>query len=73
MCKLENDSGRSRPNVSLTETGAFEQQGFSCGFGKRVGKAVSEIELSRMSTAFAKVAVGIARYSGLTLGYRLDD
>ena len=46
----------------------FEQQRFTSFFRKRIGKAVAEIELGRMSTAFPEIPVGVSR--NLRLNFR---
>ena len=46
-----------RPDVGVRELVAFEQQRFTCGLCKRIGKAIAEIQLGGMTAAFAEISI----------------
>jgi hypothetical protein len=51
---------------------SFEQKRLSFGFRKRIGEAVSKIQLGGMAARFAEVAIGLTRYASLRFGGRLN-
>ena len=65
-------SGR-RPDVGVGEFVAFEQQRFTCGLCKRIGKAIAEVQLRSMAAAFAEIAIGVPCDSSLEFGHGLND
>ena len=69
---------RARPlssplDIGLLEIVAFEQQRLTRDLCKRIGKAIAEIQLRLMPTAFAKIAISFPRNSSLGFGHRLND
>ena len=61
-----------RFDVGVCEMVAFEQQRFSCELGERIGKAIAEIQLGRMATGFAEIAIGVPCNSSLRFGHGLN-
>src|SRR5262245_17632166 len=59
-------------DICVVEITAFEQHRFTRFFGKRVSKAVAEIQLGRMPTASSKISVGVARDLRLNLRDRVN-
>jgi len=59
-------------NVSVAKIVAFEKQGQMFVLRKRIGKAITEIQLCRMTAAPAEVPVRLSRNSRLRFSYRLD-
>ena len=56
----------------MREVVSLEQQRFLSGLGKGISKTVPEIQLGRVATALAEVAVRLARNACLTFSNRLD-
>jgi hypothetical protein len=52
---------------------AFKQQRLTRGLCKRIRKAITEIQLRLMATAFAKIAISFPRNPSLGFGHRLND
>src|ERR1700712_5133131 len=61
------------PDIGMNEVVAFEEQRLVAILGKRIGEAVAKVQLRLLSASLAKVAIGLARDTGLRLGDRLDD
>jgi hypothetical protein len=59
--------------IGFGEIIALVEQRFAGELGKRIGKAIAEIESSRMSAAATEVAIGFTRDPGLLGSHRLDD
>jgi hypothetical protein len=73
-CPLSEHSWQESPlscgDVRVGEVITFEEQRFTHDLGECVGEAIPEVQLRRMSTAFAKITVGITRNARLSFRYR---
>jgi hypothetical protein len=56
----------------MPKISADEQQRFTGGLCERVGKAIAEIQLCRMSAAFAEIPISVPGKPGLNFGNRFD-
>jgi len=55
----------------MREIVTFKQQRFTCELCERIGKAIAEIQPSRMTAAFTEIAIGLTCNSSLGFGYGL--
>ena len=63
---------RSPTRCRCGQNHAYEQQQFTGGLCERVGKAIAEIQLGRMSAAFTEIPVSVPGEPGLNFGDRFD-
>ncbi len=57
----------------MDEVITLEKQRFTGSFGKRVSKAVAEIQFGGMSAALTEIAIGLARNPRLSFGDRFNS
>lgn len=62
-----------RHDVCVPKIRTFEQQRFAADFCKRIGEAIAEIQLCRMSAAFAEISICVPGEPCLNFGDRLDE
>jgi hypothetical protein len=65
-------SGDRWHDVGVPKISTDEQQRFTGGLRQRVGKTIAEIQLGRMSAAFAEIPISLSSKPGLTFRDRLD-
>src|ERR1700739_1604294 len=57
----------------MREVVSLEQQRFTLCLGQGVRETVSEVQLCRVATSFAKIVISLTRNSHLRFGDGLDD